>query len=78
MLASDEGDLLEDRKMDDPSKNLNEGDLNQIDFKAIQETLERAHQQEEDVKMEEPSSQFLMQKVQKIVQAEDIEEGTIV
>jgi hypothetical protein len=55
MLASDEEDLLEDRKMDDPSKNLNEGDLNQIDFKAIQETLERAHQQEEDVKMEEPS-----------------------
>ena len=28
--------------------------------------------------MEEPSQQFLMQKVQKIVQAEDIEEGTIV
>jgi 5-bromo-4-chloroindolyl phosphate hydrolysis protein len=54
MLASDEGDLLEDRKMDDPSKHMNEVDLNQIDFKAIQETLERA-KQEEDVKMEEPS-----------------------
>lgn len=55
MLASDEGrDLLEDRKMDDPSKQLNEVDLNQIDFKAIQETLDRA-QQEEDVKMEEPN-----------------------
>ena len=55
MLASDEGDLQEDRKMDDPIKNLNEGDINQIDFKAIQETLHRVHQQEEDVKMEEPS-----------------------
>jgi hypothetical protein len=35
MLASDEGDLLEDRKMVDPSHHMNEVDLNQIDFKAI-------------------------------------------